>query len=139
MVYRNYTNQDIINNSKKAKSIAELLRFLGLKPAGGNYSNIKRKLQQLNVNTEHWTGQGWSKDAQLKNWSEYLIPNSVKLHLIKNRGHKCEVCNYEKWLNNKIKLEIHHVDGNRTNNNIENLQLLCPNCHSMTKNWRRSK
>lgn len=109
MVYRNYTNQDIINNSKKAKSIAELLRFLGLKTAGGNYSNIKRKLQQLNVNTEHWTGRGWSKDAQLKNWSEYLIPNSVKLHLIKNRGHKCEVCNYEKWLNNKIKLEIHHV------------------------------
>lgn len=35
-----------------------------------------------------------------------------------------------------ITLEIHHIDGNRKNNSLDNLQILCPNCHSQTSNWR---
>jgi 5-methylcytosine-specific restriction endonuclease McrA len=61
------------------------------------------------------------------------------MHLIKFRGHKCESCGNTEWFNQPIKLEIHHIDGDRTNNNLENLQLLCPNCHSITPNWRKQK
>ena len=40
------------------------------------------------------------------------------------------------WLGKPITLEVHHKDGNHQNNELENLQLLCPNCHSYTDNWR---
>lgn len=137
--YLNYTDNDIIENSKNVTSMAQLLKSLDLKVAGGNYANMYRKLQKLNVNTDHWTGQGWTKDKQLKDWSEYTQGSSLKKHLIKLRGHKCEICTLSKWRGRKIKLELHHIDADRTNNDANNLQLLCPNCHSLTKSWKKQK
>ena len=137
--YREYTDEDIIKYAKEVKSIASLLNKLNLKPCGGNYANIKNNLQRLKVDTSHWTGQGWNKDQQLKEWGNYTKISQLKMHLIKFRGHKCESCGNTEWFNQPIKLEIHHIDGDRTNNNLENLQLLCPNCHSITPNWRKQK
>lgn len=135
--YKNYTDQDIVNFSKEVKSIAGLLRKLNLKPVGGNYSNIKRQLQKLKVDTSHWTGQAWNREAQLKDWSEYTSGRSFFKHLIKERGKRCESCKLETWLDKEIALELHHVDGDKTNNCKENLQILCPNCHSLTDNFRK--
>ncbi len=137
--YRKYTNQEVIEKSKIVKSIAGLLKELGLKPAGGNYSNIKKLLQQLKVNTDHWTGQAWNKDQQLKDWSEYTNVKTSKKHLLKLKGNKCEKCNLDKWLDSLIPLEVHHEDGNKTNNNLINLKLVCPNCHALTDFYRGAK
>lgn len=137
--YRNYTNEDVIKKASEVKSLAELMRSLGLKPAGGNYANFKRKIQKLEINIDHWTGRLWNKDLQLKDWSNYTTVGRVKQHLLKLRGSKCENCELEIWMNNQIPLEIHHMDGDRTNNEISNLKLLCPNCHALTDNWRRRK
>jgi 5-methylcytosine-specific restriction endonuclease McrA len=137
--YKEYTDEDVINNAKEVKSIAGLLKSLGLKPYGGNYGNIKRKLQKLNVDTSHWTGQAWNRGEQLKDWSDYTRAGKLKPHLIKKRGNKCESCGFETWLDFPITLEIHHIDGDKTNNSEDNLQLLCPNCHSVTDNWRKPK
>ena len=52
------------------------------------------------------------------------------------RGRECEQCHNTLWLGQPINLEIHHKDGNHNNNLLDNLQLLCPNCHSYTDNWR---
>ena len=52
------------------------------------------------------------------------------------KKHRCEQCNLSEWLNNPIPLELHHVDGNRYNNALDNLVLLCPNCHSLTDTYR---
>lgn len=56
-------------------------------------------------------------------------------HLIKIRGHKCESCKNCQWLGKPINLQVHHIDGDKTNNVLSNLQLLCLNCHSMTDNF----
>lgn len=137
--YRNYTNNDVILAASQVKSIAQLLKLLNLKPAGGNYANMKRLLQKLNVDCSHWTGQGWNKGQQLKDWSKYTRISGLKKHLILLRSNTCECCKNTHWLEQIIKLEVHHIDGDRTNNELTNLQLLCPNCHSYTDNFRNSK
>lgn len=137
--YRKYTDDDIRKYVKEVKSLAGLVRKCGLKPAGGNFANMKRILQNLNIDTSHWSGKAWSKGEQLKDWNSYSRSVHVKPHLIKKRGHKCELCSKEWWLDNPIVLEVHHIDGNRTNNEYDNLQLLCCNCHATTDTWRNKK
>jgi 5-methylcytosine-specific restriction endonuclease McrA len=134
--YRKYKDEDIINFSKEVFSIAGLLKKLNLMTVGGNYKNIKKNLQRLKVDTSHWTGQGWNKNQQLKDWNCYARSINFKNHLIKIREHRCEKCSLTEWMDEKIALEIHHKDGDSANNVLENLQLLCPNCHSTTSNWR---
>jgi len=134
--YRQYTDQDVINSSKEVQSIAQLLRKLNLKEAGGNYAHIKKTLQRLKINTDHWAGQGWSKGQQKKDWSQYSKVGHFKKHLIKKKGYKCENCGLTEWQKQSIVLEVHHEDGDRTNNDFSNLKLLCCNCHALTHNWR---
>ena len=52
---------------------------------------------------------------------------------------KCECCGNTKWNDLEIPLELHHINGNKTDNRLENLQLLCPNCHALTNNYRGKK
>ncbi len=63
----------------------------------------------------------------------------IKNRILLMRGYKCECCGLTEWLNKPITLELHHIDGDKENNLDENLQLLCPNCHSLTENWRKNK
>lgn len=137
--YRRYSDQDVINAAKDVKSIAGLLRKLDLREAGGNYANIQRIIQRLNIDTSHWTKQGWNAGKRLKDWSDYSRGRFLKKHIIKDRGHKCEICLLELWNSLLIPLEIHHIDGDRTNNVLDNLQLLCCNCHAQTDSYRGRK
>lgn len=67
-----------------------------------------------------------------------MIGTERRQELIRKRGNKCECCGLTKWLGSPIKLEIHHLDGNRKNDNEDNLQILCPNCHSYTDNHSKN-
>jgi len=134
--YRNYTDEDIVKYAAEATSMRDLLLKLGLKVAGGNYNNMRRNLQRLDLKCEHWTGQGWSKDKQTKDWSNYANISTIKPHLIKKKGHQCERCSREEWEDEQIPLEVDHIDGDKTNNEYDNLMLLCPNCHALTPTWR---
>lgn len=51
-------------------------------------------------------------------------------------GEKCSCCGIEEWNGKPINLEVNHIDGSAYNNVIENLELLCPNCHSQTDTFR---
>ena len=137
--YRHYTEEDLINAVKKSKSIAEILRSLDLRQAGGNFNTIKIKIAKLNLDTSHFTGQLWSKGERIKEWASFKRVKNFRSHLIKQKGHKCEKCLQSIWFGDSIPLEVHHIDGNRTNNSFENLQLLCCNCHATTDNWRNKK
>ena len=48
---------------------------------------------------------------------------------------KCEICGITEWMNKPISLQLHHKDGNSINHRLENLQILCPNCHSQTDSF----
>lgn len=134
--YNAYTSEDIVEHAKQATSIRTLLLRLNLRPVGGNYATLKRKIQLLKIDTSHWTGQGWCKDKQLKDWTKYTRSRQMKIHLIKELGHKCTMCGLSEWNGKQIPLEIEHIDGNHTNNDRSNLTLLCCNCHAQTPTWR---
>lgn len=137
--YRRFTKEELQEAAKNAIGIASCLRNLGRVPAGGNYIHLKKRLQKFDIDTSHWRGQTWSKDQQLKQFVDYAKVSSIKKHLLTIRGHKCERCTNISWLDEKIPLEVHHIDGDRTNNEESNLKLLCLNCHGLTKNWRNKK
>ena len=108
-------------------------------PAGGNYVHAKKIIQELNIDCSHWTGQAWSKGERTKDWSKYTDAVFLKKHLIVERGRKCECCKSDSWMEKPIKIELHHIDGDRTNNSKDNLQLLCPNCHAYTDSYCKRK
>lgn len=137
--YRDYNLDQVREAVKTVYSLSKLLKALNLKPAGGNYANMKKILSENKIDCSHWTGQGWNKDKQLKDWTDYSRVARLKKHLIKKKEHKCECCFLSEWLSCPITLEVHHIDGDRTNNVFENLQLLCCNCHATTDNWRNKK
>ena len=69
-----------------------------------------------------------------------FYPRPYEFHMVNGwrkavRRGKCECCGLTEWLGEPINLEIHHIDGNHNNNELENIQLLCPNCHSYTDNY----
>lgn len=74
-----------------------------------------------------------------KNTVEKVLPGKsnnnrkIREYLLKTRGSSCEICLCPALHNNKpLVLQVHHRDGNSDNNNLNNIQLLCPNCHSQT-------
>jgi 5-methylcytosine-specific restriction endonuclease McrA len=63
--------------------------------------------------------------------------NHVKLRLLRVglKKNRCEECGISRWRDRSLSLALHHVNGDRHDNRLENLQLLCPNCHSQTPNF----
>lgn len=66
---------------------------------------------------------------------EYGLSKYIRHYLLDKIGNKCEICGWgeENPHTHTIPLEIHHIDGDYTNNKEENLQVLCPNHHSLTE------
>ena len=89
---------------------------------------------------------GKKTDAKRKTAVEYLkkevvVTSKLRRKLIQDglKKKECEVCNISTWQGMELPLELHHIDGNRFNNELYNLQILCPNCHSLTPNHSKRK
>lgn len=78
------------------------------------------------------SGEGYKPVMYYINNDIYLGASKLRAKLIRDgiKEAKCERCNQREWLNKPIPLELHHIDGNRYNNSLDNLQVLCPNCHA---------
>lgn len=82
--------------------------------------------------------EGWknSKETGLK--GTYNISRYLRQYMVEKFSNKCQICGWSEVnpFTNRIPLEIHHIDGNYLNNSEDNLQLLCPNCHSLTSTYK---
>lgn len=69
---------------------------------------------------------------------KYQISSYIKKYLFEKYNNCCCKCGWSKTniFTKKIPLEVHHIDGDYTNNHEENLELLCPNCHSLTETYK---
>lgn len=144
------SDDDFIQAVTESFSIRQVLIKLEMKGAGGNYSTVKKRMKRLNLDTSHFTGQLWNKGRIIgptRPIMDYLTNKAImKSHKLKQRliqeqilPRRCYKCMLEKWLGNEIPLELHHIDGDHENNFLLNLQLLCPNCHTLTDNYRGKK
>jgi len=86
----------------------------------------------MSVQTIHIRKNKKDNNIPFEFWSKKLI----KDELFELQEGKCNNCKLSHWLNVLITFELDHIDGNNRNNKIENVRLLCPNCHSLTDNWR---
>ena len=68
------------------------------------------------------------------NTGKYTRANAYT-YFKRNTEYKCSCCGIKNWQGNPLSLQIDHVDGNNTNNVVENLRYLCPNCHTQTETW----
>lgn len=137
---------------KESYSIAGVCRSLGIKPVGGNYRIIHNAIKMYNFDTSHFTGQGWNVDLKFKPQKSLPLKNiltknshyqtyKLKLRLFNEgiKDKKCEICNLKKWMGKEIPLELHHINGDNTDNRLENILIVCPNCHAQTDTYRGRK
>ena len=129
-------------------SIAEVLRKLGMCGTGGAYQTFKTRAEKLGVDTSHFTGQLWNKGktgfvSKVKlSLSDLLVEDSgrklkssykkriFEAGLLENKCSECGIADL--WNGKPITLQIDHINGEHFDNRIENIRILCPNCHSQT-------
>lgn len=122
------------------KSKAYMAQQLGCNP-----KTINPILERLDlVYAGNQSGKGQVKKTPKMSLIEYLSKskdiqsNKVRIKLLEEgyKEHRCEYCKQTTWLGKPIPLELHHKDGDRHNNTLENYELLCPNCHTLTDSYR---
>jgi hypothetical protein len=144
---KKYTKEQFIETVANSVSIREVITKLGRIPAGGNYQTVHKLIDNYSLDTSHFLGQGHSKGKKIgfKRPIEDYLSNKyptqshrLKLRLISEGlfDRRCYNCNNTIWQNQPIPIELEHIDGNHANNNLDNLTLLCPNCHAQTPTYR---
>lgn len=145
--YWNYTEDQLIEAVKDSTTLSDVMRKLEEYPVGGSFKTTRKRIEFLNLDISHFTGRahmqgksGYGKKPVI----EFLYrgckirTTTLKEKLINEKyfERKCYSCNLTMWLTGLIPLELDHVDGDTENNCLENLTLLCPNCHALTPTYR---
>lgn len=125
----------------------------GLDPVGGHHTNISRRIKAYGLDTSHFTPvvrterqrynqrRRTAEEILVENTSAHVrrVPSSRLKRAMREQGleERCALCGIEPvWLGKPLPLEVDHIDGDWRNNRIENVRLLCPNCHSTTDSYR---
>jgi hypothetical protein len=145
---RTWTKEQLVNAVENNISIASAIAEIGLKPSGANYAQFHRYCKEYNLDTSHFKGKGYLKGRSHNHSArtpleEILVENcQYSSHRLKLRLYEaglkeemCENCGITDWNGQKLSLHLDHINGKRDDNRLENLRVLCPNCHSQTETY----
>jgi hypothetical protein len=142
-IRKNTGNDELINTLASAKTLSEALKNLNLIDSKDNFEWLEKRIRDIGLDPERFKKIDWAGSHE-KIWE--LISkrkyNRVMAKYILFYGLKkneCEHCGQGPVHNKKpLVLQCHHKDGNRKNNSKNNIEILCPNCHTQTNNYARS-
>jgi hypothetical protein len=142
---------------RDCRSIAQVLRRLGLPEQGRPHRELTARIQQLGLDTSHFRGQGWSRTetvvthpsvaagAKRRSFSndQVFVENSpiIASGSIRRRllalgwPYRCAWCEISDWRGQPLVLHLDHINGINNDNRFCNLRWLCPNCHSQTATY----
>lgn len=143
MSRKKYTKEEVIDAVKNSESYANVFRALEIKINGGSYYWLKKLIKEYDIDTSHFvspkemmkrnrrffTKKDFSKITDLSNGERVKNRELKKMLDAHNVKCECNICKISEWLGEPIVLDIDHIDENCTNNKLDNLQYLCPNCH----------
>ena len=130
---------DILLSMANCDTALKCAEFLGIP-----YTTFVRKAIQFGVyspnqgraNIQRYNREAKALSVFVKNSAH---PTGTAKGLALELGLKtycCEICGLSEWLSKRLVIELHHIDGDSRNHELSNLQMLCPNCHSQTLNWK---
>lgn len=141
--WEQFTKEELQKFVEESTSINQVSVKCGYSEnSGSGQAAIREMIQDYGFDTSHFFElNGISHNKGQYNYERFKKGNAIKSAnmidaLVNLRGWECENCHNIEWMGKKIPLEVHHIDGDNLNNEIENLQLLCPNCHAQTDNFR---
>lgn len=131
-------------------SVREVIRKCDWSYSGSSYAFFYKRCKELHLDFSHFTGQGHLKGKQNPNvrripLSQILVEHSefqnrsfLRKRLIKEGvfDAKCYKCGLTEWMDQPAPLELEHINGIGDDYRLENLTILCPNCHAQTDTYR---
>ncbi|MEK7077612.1 MAG: HNH endonuclease signature motif containing protein [Patescibacteria group bacterium] len=148
--YKRWTEEQLKEAVKSSSSYRQVLNKIGLVEAGGNYEQIKKYLKKYKIDFSHFKGKAWNVGLHYTGTprtplEEILIKNSYfqsfklkkRLFIAGLKPKQCEECGWNKSTpEGYLPLELDHINGDRHDNRLKNLRILCPNCHSLKPTHR---
>jgi hypothetical protein len=135
-----YTEDEVRAAVATSPSLSEALRKLGLRPAGGNHRTLKSLIKRYGIATDHFDpnwAKRYNRRPTARPLNEVLVEGSSysrralkrQLYAAGLKERRCELCGQdENWRGGKMALILDHINGTPTDNRLENLRIVCPNC-----------